>query len=57
MEEGDLNARIDHHRPADEIGRVAKHLDELLDSLQDRDRRLRAWASELETRVAERTRS
>jgi two-component system, NtrC family, sensor kinase len=56
VERGDLDARIDATGPADEIGRVAKHLDELLDSLQDRDRKLRGWASELESRVAERTR-
>ncbi|MEQ9673877.1 MAG: ATP-binding protein, partial [Roseovarius indicus] len=34
---------------------VAGHLDDLLDELQDRDAKLRAWADELEQRVEERT--
>lgn len=52
---GDLSARhgeIDRH---DEIGQVAAHLDGLLDQIQDRDNRLRAYAEELNDRVEQRT--
>src|SRR5439155_21487507 len=41
---------------ADEIGRVAVHLDTLLDQIQERDRQLREWNEELNIRVRERTR-
>lgn len=53
--EGDLNARNGVTGSHDEIGQVAGHLDDLLDQLQDRDAKLRAWADELEQRVEERT--
>ncbi|WP_336619143.1 sensor histidine kinase [Defluviimonas aestuarii] len=56
VEEGDLSARSGQPVPDDEIGRVAGHLDHLLDQLEERDRRLRDWAEELEERVADRTR-
>ncbi|PSL18723.1 cache domain-containing protein [Shimia abyssi] len=49
VEEGDLGARTGVHYSADEIGRVAAQMDELLDQIQERDR-------ELNRRVAERTR-
>lgn len=39
----------------DEIGQVAAHLDDLLDQVQDRDARLRAWARDLNARVDQRT--
>ncbi len=55
VETGDLGARtgpVDSH---DEIGRVAVHLDHLLDQLQQRDRELRLWNEELNARVDERT--
>jgi two-component system, NtrC family, sensor kinase len=57
VEAGDLGARSGAGAGAagDEIGRVAQHLDALLDQLQQRDKSLRAWAEELEDRVAERT--
>ncbi|MGB7269834.1 MAG: cache domain-containing protein, partial [Albidovulum sp.] len=55
VEAGDLGARSGAGATGDEIGRVAQHLDALLDQLQQRDRSLRAWAEELEDRVAERT--
>jgi len=57
VEGGDMGARTG--LPAgqqDEVGRVAGHLDNLLDQLQERDRKLRDWAEELNRRVAERTR-
>ncbi|MCT4369390.1 cache domain-containing protein [Yangia mangrovi] len=51
---GNLSARIGPVGP-DEIGQVAAHLDGLLDQVQDRDLKLRAWAEELEDRVDVRT--
>jgi signal transduction histidine kinase len=56
VETGDLGARtgpVDSH---DEIGRVAVHLDHLLDQIQQRDKELRLWNEELNARVDERTR-
>ncbi len=53
--QGNLSARIGSVGKRDEIGQVAGHLDDLLDQVQDRDQRLRAWASELNERVEERT--
>ena len=53
--QGHLDARIGDVGARDEIGQVAAHLDGLLDQVQDRDRDLRAWADELNTRVEERT--
>lgn len=55
VERGDLDARIGTVGSKDEIGQVALHLDTLLDQVQERDRDLRAWADELNTRVDERT--
>lgn len=55
VEDGDLSARTSEVRSKDEIGRVAQHLDALLDQVQERDRQLREWASELNNRVEERT--
>ncbi len=56
VEAGDMRARIGDPGRSDEIGRVASHLDTLLDQVQERDRRLRGWAEELERKVEERTR-
>lgn len=56
VEQGDLGARSGLTDASDEIGRVAVHLDSLLDQLQQRDRDLRRWNDELNDRVAERTR-
>jgi len=55
VESGDLGARVGLKVAEDEISRVAAHLDNLLDELQEREQRLRDWAQELETRVSERT--
>jgi len=52
---GNLSARNGDVGSRDEIGQVAGHLDDLLDQVQDRDRDLRAWADELNTRVEDRT--
>ncbi len=56
VESGDLGARTGLAEARDEIGRVAVHLDDLLDRLQERDGQLRAWNEELNDRVEERTR-
>ncbi|MEL7184594.1 MAG: cache domain-containing protein, partial [Pseudomonadota bacterium] len=53
--QGDLSARNRHRGKRDEIGQVADHLDQLLDQVQDRDARLRAYAEELNSRVDQRT--
>lgn len=55
VEAGDLSARIGLAGGDDEIGRVARHLDHLLDQVQERDQRLRGWAAELNEKVEERT--
>ncbi|MEM9139261.1 MAG: cache domain-containing protein, partial [Pseudomonadota bacterium] len=47
VEQGDLSARTGLPPAGDEIGRVAGHLDDLLDRLQQRERSLREWNDEL----------
>jgi signal transduction histidine kinase len=56
VETGNLAARTMMKAKSDEIGRVAVHLDSLLDQIQERDRQLREWNEELNARVRERTR-
>jgi signal transduction histidine kinase len=56
VENGNLSARTEMPASSDEVGRVAFHLDNLLDQIQERDRQLREWNEELNTRVRERTR-
>ena len=55
VESGELGARIGPVAARDEIGTVAAHLDTLLDEVQERDRKLRSWADELNVRVEQRT--
>nr|WP_299496054.1 HAMP domain-containing sensor histidine kinase [uncultured Rhizobium sp.] len=55
VEAGNMGARTELKAASDEIGRVALHLDGLLEQLQQRDRELRQWNDELNDRVAERT--
>ncbi|RCK42068.1 cache domain-containing protein [Thalassospira profundimaris] len=55
VESGDLSARTNLTQIQDEISLVADHLDDLLDQVQERDKRLRAWNDELNARVDERT--
>ncbi len=55
VEEGDLSARTGEAAGGDEIGRVAEHLDHLLDQIEQRDRALRDWNDSLNARVEERT--
>lgn len=56
VEKGNLSARTKLPAAGDEIGRVAFHLDTLLDQVQERDRQLREWNDELNARVRDRTR-
>jgi two-component system NtrC family sensor kinase len=56
VEHGNLAARTKMPVSGDEIGRVAVHLDSLLDQIQERDRQLREWNEDLNVRVRERTR-
>lgn len=55
VERGNLEARTGHTDDRDEIGRVALHLDHLLDQLRASDKELRRWNEELNQRVDERT--
>ena len=55
VEKGDLSARNGNIGTRDEIGQVGAHLDSLLNQVQDRDQKLRAWADELNQRVDKRT--
>ncbi len=57
VEGGDLAARTGEVTKRDEIGRVALHLDHLLDQVQERDAELRQWNQELNQRVEERARA
>lgn len=54
-ETGALDARIGPIRAKDEIGAVARHLDRLLDQVQDRDETLRGYADNLNDLVDQRT--
>lgn len=56
VESGNLGARTGPVDSQDEIGRVAVHLDDLLDQLERSDQQLRRWNEELNARVDERTR-
>jgi two-component system NtrC family sensor kinase len=55
VEGGDLSARNGNISATGEIGQVAAHLDSLLEQVQDRDRELRDWAGQLNSRVDRRT--
>ncbi|MEM1074701.1 MAG: cache domain-containing protein [Pseudomonadota bacterium] len=54
-EEGDLNARIGTVAEQSEIGAVARHLDRLLDQVEERDTKLRGYADNLNDLVEQRT--
>ncbi|MEJ6393869.1 cache domain-containing protein [Gymnodinialimonas sp. 2305UL16-5] len=54
-EAGELNARIGEVGTQDEIGTVARHLDKLLDQVQERDEALRSYAENLNELVDQRT--
>lgn len=56
VEAGEMSARTGIVSSGDEVGRVAGHLDDLLDQLQERDEELRRWNDELNARVEETSR-
>jgi signal transduction histidine kinase len=61
VEAGDGAARVGTRAAAaapealDEIGRLARHLDQLLEVIDDKTRSLQRWNAELDAKVAERT--
>ena len=55
VEAGDLMSRTGPVASRDEIGRLARHLDALLDTVAQRNRELARWAESLDRKVAERT--
>ncbi|MDP3082064.1 MAG: cache domain-containing protein [Rubrivivax sp.] len=55
VEGGALGARVGHVDSEDEIGRLAGHLDHLLDVIDDKTQALQRWNAELDAKVAERT--
>ena len=55
VEGGELAARVGSVTSADEIGRLAQHLDRLLGTIDDNTRALQRWNAELDAKVAERT--
>jgi two-component system NtrC family sensor kinase len=57
VEAGALDARVGAVGSRDEIGALAAHLDHLLDTIDDKTRALQRWNSELDAKVAERTRA
>lgn len=55
VEAGEAGARVGALESRDEIGALAQHLDQLLDTLEKRNRELKHYADELDLKVAERT--
>ena len=55
IEAGEADARVGKVASLDEIGELARHLDQLLETLQARNRELKNYADELDRKVAERT--
>jgi signal transduction histidine kinase len=56
VEVGDLTARTRAADTGDEVGRLAAHLDRLLDTIDEKTRALQASHDELDRKVVERTR-
>jgi signal transduction histidine kinase len=57
VEAGEMTARVGPVHSHDEVGRLAGHLDHLLDTIADKTRALERWNAELDAKVAERTRA
>ncbi len=55
VEAGALDARVGTLANRDEIGDLAGHLDQLLDTIAENTHALQRWNAELDTKVAERT--
>jgi two-component system NtrC family sensor kinase len=56
VEQGQGDARVGPLPARDELGALAGHLDQLLDTIDEKTRALQQWADELDHKVAERTR-
>lgn len=56
VEAGQAQARVGAVASGDEIGRLALHLDHLLDVVERNTRELQRWNAELDAKVADRTR-
>ncbi|MFM2057701.1 MAG: hypothetical protein RLY71_2086 [Pseudomonadota bacterium] len=56
VERGEPAARVGPLRDADELGQLGATLDHLLDVIDDKTRALQRWGTELDHKVAERTR-
>jgi two-component system, NtrC family, sensor kinase len=55
VEAGEAQARVGGVDSQDEIGRLADHFDQLLDTLEGQAQALRRWNAELDAKVAERS--
>jgi signal transduction histidine kinase len=55
VEAGAMDARVGPVPNADEIGRLAQHLDHLLEVVEGHTRELQRWNAELDAKVAQRT--
>lgn len=56
IEAGELDARVGVLPSGDEIGTLARHLDQLLDAVGEKTAELERWNAELDAKVAARTR-
>ncbi len=56
VRDGDVSARVGTTTTHDELGKLAQHLDQLLDVIADKTRALEQWGTALDQRVNERTR-
>ncbi|RQO37193.1 two-component sensor histidine kinase [Herminiimonas sp. KBW02] len=55
VEQGDMDARTGGDQARDELGNLSRHLDELLDTVQEQNAELKTWGNELDRKVVERT--
>ncbi len=55
VEAGEHDARVGPVASGDEIGRLARHLDQLLQGLHEHEQQLQRWNAELDAKVAQRT--
>jgi C4-dicarboxylate-specific signal transduction histidine kinase len=56
VQDGNAAARVGPLPQQDELGTLARHLDQLLVAVDDKTRTLQRWAQELDAKVTERTR-
>ncbi len=55
VELGDMDARTGGVQARDELGNLSRHLDELLDTVQQQNAELKTWGNQLDRKVVERT--